>query len=253
MKYRKWLGGGLGWVLGGPLGAILGYLLGSAFDRADSVAHGAGQPQQGYAGAAGQRAQQSTSRGDFMASLVVLTAAVMKADGRVVKAELDYVKHFFVQQFGVEAATDGVRMLRDILKNDFPVYDVSRQIGQRLNHASKMQLLHYLFGISNADGSIHPNEVGLIEVIARSMGVGDADFNSVKSMFVSDSTSAYRILGVSPSATDDEVKKAYRKMAVENHPDKVSYLGEDVQRAAKEKFQKINEAYETIKKERGMK
>lgn len=246
MKYRKWLGGGLGWVLGGPLGAILGYFLGSAFDKADSMASNAGQSRQGYG-------QQSTSRGDFMASLVVLTAAVMKADGRVVKAELDYVKQFFVQQFGVGAATDGVRMLRDILKNDFPVYDVARQVGQHLNYSSKLQLVHFLFGISNADGQIHPNEINLIDNIAANMGLGDTDFNSIKSMFVKDSASAYSILGISPNATDDEVKKAYRKMAVENHPDKVSYLGEDIQKSAKEKFQKINEAYETIKKERGMK
>lgn len=252
MKYRKWIGGGLGWVLGGPLGAILGYFLGSAFDKASTMTD-AGRSRQGYGGPSFQRPQQTTSRGDFMACIVVLTGAVMKADGRVTKAELDYVKQFFVQQFGMEAATDGIRMLRDILKNDIPVYDVSRQIGQRLNHASKLQLLHYLFGISNADGQIQPNEVSLIGQIASGMGVGNTDFNSIKSMFIKDSTSAYTILGITPNATDDEVKKAYRKMAVENHPDKVSYLGEDVQKSAKEKFQKINEAYETIKKERGMK
>lgn len=250
MKYKKWIGGGLGWVLGGPLGAILGYLLGSAFDKSDFSTSGS-RPNQGYESPTYQR--QTTSRNDFMVSLVVLTSAVMKADGRVTKAELDYVKQFFVQQFGVAAATDGVRMLRDILKNNIPVDDVARQIGQHLNYASKQQLLHYLFGISNADGQIHPNEVSLIGQIASGMGVGNTDFNSIKSMFIKDSTSAYTILGISPDATDDEVKKAYRKMAVENHPDKVSYLGEDVQKAAKEKFQKINEAYETIKKERGMK
>ena len=185
-------------------------------------------------------------------SLVVLTAAVMKADGKVTQAELNYVKQFFVRQFGVEAATDGIRMLRDVLKQQIPVYEVSRQIGQMLNYSSRLQLIDYLFGISNADGSVQANESSVIEVIARNMGISDTDFNSIKSMFVKqDADSAYKILGISPSATDDEVKKAYRKMAVENHPDKVAYLGEDVQRAAKEKFQKINEAYEAIKKQRG--
>ena len=171
---------------------------------------------------------------------------------RVTQAELNYVKQFFVRQFGVEAATDGIRMLRDVLKQQIPVYEVSRQIGQMLNYSSRLQLIDYLFGISNADGSVQANESNVIEVIARNMGISDTDFNSIKSMFVKqDADSAYKILGISPSATDDEVKKAYRKMAVENHPDKVAYLGEDVQRAAKEKFQKINEAYEAIKKQRG--
>ena len=252
MRFGKWIGGGIGWALGGPLGGLLGYFIGSAFD---SNSQTGGHSQTGFDGQPGAGtgyARQQTSRGDFMVSLVVLTAAVMKADGKVTQAELNYVKQFFVRQFGVETATDGIRMLRDVLKQQIPVYEVSRQIGQMLNYSSKLQLIDYLFGISTADGQIHTNELNVIEVIARKMGISDTDFNSIKSMFVkADADSAYKILGISPSATDDEVKKAYRKMAVENHPDKVAYLGEDVQRAAKEKFQKINEAYEAIKKQRG--
>ena len=252
MRFGKWIGGGIGWALGGPLGGLLGYFIGSAFD---SNSQTGGQNQTGFGGQPGAGtgyARQQTSRGDFMVSLVVLTAAVMKADGKVTQAELNYVKQFFVRQFGVETATDGIRMLRDVLKQQIPVYEVSRQIGQMLNYSSKLQLIDYLFGIANAKGSVLTIELNLIEAISRNMGVSTSDFNSIKSMFVkADADSAYKILGISPSATDDEVKKAYRKMAVENHPDKVAYLGEDVQRAAKEKFQKINEAYEAIKKQRG--
>ena len=252
MKFGKWIGGGIGWALGGPLGGILGYFIGAAFDTNSQPG---GQSQAGFSGRPSGStgySQQQTSRGDFMVSLVVLTAAVMKADGKVTQAELNYVKQFFVRQFGVETATDGIRMLRDVLKQQIPVYDVSRQIGQMLNYSSRLQLIDYLFGISNADGVLHTSEVNVIEIIANNMGISSTDYNSIKSMFVKqDADSAYKILGISPSATDDEVKKAYRKMAVENHPDKVAYLGEDVQRAAKEKFQKINEAYEAIKKQRG--
>ena len=252
MRFGKWIGGGIGWALGGPLGGFLGYLIGSAFD---SEPQSGNNNQGGYDGRQSRgpgHSRQQTSRGDFMVSLVVLTAAVMKADGRVTQAELNYVKQFFVRQFGVETATDGIRMLRDVLKQQIPVYDVSRQIGQMLNYSSRLQLIDYLFGIVSTKGSVLPSELRLIEVIASNMGVSNTDFNSIKSMFVkADADSAYKILGISPSATDDEVKKAYRKMAVENHPDKVAYLGEDVQRAAKEKFQKINEAYEAIKKQRG--
>ena len=252
MKFGKWIGGGIGWALGGPLGGILGYFIGAAFDTNSQPG---GQSQAGFSGRPSGStgySQQQTSRGDFMVSLVVLTAAVMKADGKVTQAELNYVKQFFVRQFGVETATDGIRMLRDVLKQQIPVYDVSRQIGQMLNYSSRLQLIDYLFGIVSTKGSVLPSELRLIEGIANNMGVNGTDFNSIKSMFVKvDADSPYKILGISPSATDDEVKKAYRKMAVENHPDKVAYLGEDVQRAAKEKFQKINEAYEAIKKQRG--
>ena len=234
------------------MGGILGDFIGAAFDTNSQPGS---QSQTGFSGRPGGSAgysQQQTSRGDFMVSLVVLTAAVMKADGKVTQAELNYVKQFFVRQFGVETATDGIRMLRDVLKQQIPVYDVSRQIGQMLNYSSRLQLIDYLFGIVSTKGFVQPSELKLIEAIANNMGVSGTDFNSIKSMFVkAEADSAYKILGISPNATDEEVKKAYRKMAVENHPDKVAYLGEDVQRAAKEKFQRINEAYEAIKKQRG--
>jgi DnaJ like chaperone protein len=187
-----------------------------------------------------------------MVSLIVLTAAVLKADGVIKKGELDYVKQYFLQSFGHEAATDAIRMLRDITKQDIPVNDVARQVGQHLDNSSKLQLLHYLFGIAKADGQIDRSEVDLIQVISNYMGVASNDFTSIKAMFYKDLHISYSILGIDKSATNDEIKKAYRKMAIEYHPDKVSYLGEDVQKSANEKFQKINEAYKTIKKERGI-
>jgi DnaJ like chaperone protein len=241
MKYAKWIGGGLGWVItASPIGGILGFLIGSAFD-------GLSQSE-----SATTIHRTSTTRGDFMVSLIVLTAAVMKADGKVTRGELDFVKQYLLRAFGREAATDGVRMLRDVLKQEIPIDQVSRQIGQNLDYSSRLQLLHYLFGISSADGVTHRSEVEVIRTISGYMGVSVSDFNSIKSMFYSDTHIAYSILGLEPNATDEEIKKAYRKMAIEYHPDKVAYLGEDVQHSAKEKFQKINEAYETIKKERGM-
>jgi DnaJ like chaperone protein len=240
MSLGKWIAGGLGWAFFGPIGGIVGFLLGSAFDGNNQV----GIPK-------GASPSGPTTRGDFMVSLIVLTAAVMKADGTIKKAELEYVKKYLLRSFGQEAATDAIRMLRDVLKQQIPVQDISRQIGQHLDYSSKLQLLHYLFGISSSDGQTKLNEVELIKQISGYMGVGASDFNSIKSMFYSDTHMAYSILGLQPNATNDEIKKAYRKMAVEYHPDKVSYLGEDIQNSAKEKFQKINEAYESLKKERG--
>lgn len=239
MSYGKWIAGGLGWAFLGPIGGILGFLVGSAFDGGQSKIF------------ANQGPNAATTRGDFMVSFIVLTAAVMKSDGKVTRGELDYVKKYLLQSFGPDAANDAVRMLRDMLKQEIPIHEVARQIGQHLDYSSRLQLLHYLFGITIADGTTHKSEADLIHTIASNMGVSNSDFNSIKSMFYNDTNAAYSILGLKPNASNDDIKKAYRKMAVEYHPDKVAYLGPDVQESAKDKFQKINQAYESIKKERG--
>ena len=239
-NYAKWVGGGLGWAFGGTIGGILGYVLGSMF-----------QGQQAGGGRT-FRPGMPTTTGDFNVSLLVLTAAIMKADGTVKKSELEYVKKFYVANFGVEGARYYIKLLGDILKKDFDVVEVSQQIGRFMDYSARLQLMHYLFGVALADGNADPSEVSLIEQMAMAMGLGSADFQSIKAMFVKDTESAYKILGIAASATDEEVKTAYREMAKKYHPDKVSHLGEEVKKAAEEKFQKVNEAYETIKKERGM-
>ncbi len=238
-NYAKWIGGGLGWAFGGPLGAILGYMFGSMM----------GGDNNGTA----YRQGAATQTGDFAVSLLALTAAIMKADGSVKKSELDYVKRFYVQNFGETSAKQYIKMLGEIIKKDIPVDDVARQIGMYMDYSSKLQLLHYLFGIALADGKADKSEITLIEHISALMGIYASDLKSIKAMFVKDSDSAYKILGITPDATDEEVKKAFREMAKKFHPDKVSHLGEDVKKAAEEKFRNINQAYETIKKERGMK
>jgi len=237
-QYAKWLGGGLGWVLGGPIGAILGFVLGNAVDSRK-----AGTSR--YTG-------PETSPSDFTVTLLVLTAAVMKADGKVVKAELDYVKEFLKRNFGIERAKDMTLMLRDIVEKDFEALPVCRQIAQNMQHAGRLELLHLLFGIAQADGKIEAAEIRLLEEMAHAMRISAADFDSIKAMFIASTDDAYKILEITPAATDEEVKKAYRRMAAKHHPDKVATLGEDVQKAANEKFQKVNEAYEKVKGQRGM-
>ena len=239
-NYAKWVGGGLGWAFGGPIGAILGFALGSMFQ-------GQSSGRQSFAPG------MPTMTGDFNVSLLVLTASIMKADGSVKKSELEYVKKFYVSNFGVDGAKHYIKLLGEIIKKDFDALEVSRQIGRFMDYSARLQLMHYLFGIALADGKVDNSEVALIEQIAMAMGLGAADFQSIKAMFVKNTESAYKILGISSSATDEEVKIAYREMAKKYHPDKVSHLGEEVKKAAEDKFQKVNEAYEAIKKERGMK
>ena len=234
---------GLGWSFGGPLGAIVGYAIGSLFSS-NSPTRIRSEVTDTFGDTEEQR--------DFNVTLLVLSAAVMKADGNVKKSELDFVKRFFLQNFGQERAEKYIKMLREILAKDYNLYEVSQQVGRYMDYSSRLQLLHYLFGIAEADGQIAPEELSVINTISDYMGITNSDFQSMKAMFIKETDSAYKILGIDPSATDEEVKRAYREMAKKNHPDLVGNLGDEVRQAAERKFQEINAAYETIKKQRGM-
>jgi DnaJ like chaperone protein len=237
MKLGKWIGGGLGWAFFGPIGALLGFAFGAVVDNISITT---------------LQTNPLTQQGDFIASLLVLTAAVMKADGKVLKSELDYVKRTFLAQFHEEQTRQYMLMLRDILKQEIPVQEVCEQVRHYMDYSARLQLLHYLFGISAADGELHNTEINTIEQIAAGIGIAATDLSSIKAMFVKDTGSMYRILEIEPTASNEEVKKAYRKMAVKYHPDKVVHLGVDMQKSANDKFQQLNAAYEEIKKQRGM-
>lgn len=240
-KFGKWIGGGLGWAIGGPIGGIVGFMLGSMVDGVSTVASEKTETMTGR-----------TTTGGYIMSLLVLIAAVMKADGKVLRSELAYVKQFLVHNFGEDSATEAVRILRDLLNQTIPVTDVCRQIEKNMNYPSRLQLLHFLFGIAQADGQVSKAEEELIRHISKAMGITESDFASILAMFIRNTDADYQILEIERSASDEEVKQAYRKMAKKYHPDKVEYLGEDFKRAANEKFQKVNEAYENIRKEREM-
>ena len=218
---------GLGWAFGGPLGGIIGYAIGSLFS---------GNRPRVIRSEVEDTFGNTEEKRDFNVTLLVLSAAVMKADGNVKRSELDYVKRFFLQNFGQQRAENYIKMLREILDKDYNLYEVSQQVGRYMDYSSRLQLLHYLFGIADADGRISQEELDVINTISDYMGI----------------TNSYKILGIEPSATDEEVKKAYREMAKKNHPDLVTNLGEEVRQAAEKKFQEINGAYESIKKQRGI-
>jgi DnaJ like chaperone protein len=237
MRYAKWIGGGLGWAFGGPIGGILGFIFGSMVDGMQS----------------GKFEYKSTQTGDFSVSLLILSAAVMRADGKVMKSELDYVRGFFARQFGPEIAANRIQMLQEILKQEFNLPEVCQQIGQYMDYPARLQLLHYLFGIAAADNHYNPLEVEMVGTIAGYLGIDRQDFESIRAMFVKDIDSAYKVLEISPDASDEEVKAAYRKMAVKYHPDKVEHLGPEIRKSAEEKFQQLQAAYDEIKKRRGMK
>jgi len=181
----------------------------------------------------------------------VLFAAVMRADEPLLKTELNYIKQFFIRNFGEAYAQERMVLFKDILEQDYPLHDVCGQIRRNMDYPSRLELIHLLFGLANADGQVHKAESHVIGEIGGYLGLSRADYQSIKAMFVKDTTSAYRILEIETDADEEGIKKAYRQMANKYHPDKLNHLGEDFVKVAEDKFKAINEAYQQIKQERG--
>lgn len=258
MGVGKWITGFLGWVMFGPIGGLVGFFLGSLFDGGSFIQIDDGT-QPPYGGNTGgntggyTREQQRTGqRNSFLMSLLVLSAAVIKADGHFVKSELEYVKAFLRQNFGEEAAEQAKDIIKGLMEKDINVYEVGSQIRTYMNYSQRLQLFHYLVALAQSDNRVVQAEIDILGVIGSAIGLSSQDVDSIMSMFKNDLESAYRVLEITSSATDEEVRKAYKRMALKYHPDKVSTLGEDVQKAAEEKFKNVQEAYEKIKKSRGM-
>lgn len=239
-NFAKWIGGGLGWAVGGPIGAIVGFALGSLFGSAEKVQ-------------TGQSYSRRTTEADFKASLLVMMACVMKADGNVQKKELDVVKRFLVANFGEEGALDALQMLKKLLDQPINEVEVASQINLYMNYSAKLQLIRLLFDIAYADGDVNIAELNVIQRISNTFNISSADFQSLKAPYVRniDQNWAYKTLEIDPAASVDDVKKAYRRMAMKYHPDKVANLGDDIKKSATEKFRSVNEAYEQLKKQRG--
>lgn len=246
-KFSKWLGAGLGFSLGGPIGSIIGFAVGSFVDgfSKDDILKELEEAQ------ANNRVK-NTHSGDFEISLLILASIVIKADGKVDQRELDFVRSQFVGMYGKERANHAFKLFKGIMKKNVSAHQVCVQIRQHMAHASRLQLIHFLFGIAKSDEFVTEIEIHEIKKISGYLYINQYDFESIKAMFYQESDSAYKILEIPKSATDNEVKKAYRKMIKKYHPDKLQGIGKEHIKGAKEKFLSIQKAYEQIKKERGI-
>lgn len=275
MGAGKWIGGFLGWVAWGPIGALIGYLLGKAVDTYIDGSHqlpggdgweqrqsgqgsyrqqtGQGQYGQGPSTQSRQgRYTADEQRNSFFVSLLVLSSAVIKADGRTHPAELRTVREFIRTNFGEQAAAQAEQILQWLDREQVNIYSVGGQIAANMNYSQRLQLFQYLVSIATSDGDFSASEKSVLEAIASAIRLTSSDAASIIAMYYKEADSAYTVLEISPSATDDEVRSAYRRMAMKYHPDRVATLGPEVQKAAEEKFKKIQEAYATIKKQRGI-
>ena len=114
-----------------------------------------------------------------------------------------------------------------------------------MDYSQRLQLLNYLVMVAQADGSVPQSEITALKECAIWMGLRETEVDSMLHLSGDSLEDAYKVLGVSPDASDNEVKKAH-------HPDKVAALGEDVRKAAEKKFQEINAAKDRIWKARGL-
>ena len=245
MSYSKWIGAAIGWSFGGPIGAIIGLALGSIVDSIGTSI----QPSDGQSPI---YTKQQTQPGDFEISLLILASIVIKADGKQDQRELDFVRNQFVSMYGKERANQAFKLFKEINKQqNISTRQVCLQIRQMMEHASRLQLVHFLFGIAKADGLVTDDEVHQIYTIAGYLGINHNDYESIKAMFYKSADSAYKILEIDKTASNDDIKRAYRNMAKKYHPDKVIHLGKEHQQGAEEKFRKVQEAYEQLQKERG--
>ena len=256
---------------GGALGALAGVALGALFEYGlKAVNKDEGSSESGFAGGgdAWEQAERQRyyegQRNSFLFSLLVLASYIIKADGKVMHSEMEFVRSFLRCNFGEAAVEQGNRILLRLFDEQKRM-DASRQgafketirqscvqIAANMDYAGRLQLLNFLVMLAQADGSVPASEVDALKEVARFMGVADADINSMLKLSGGTLDDAYAVLGVSPDATDDEVRAAYRKLALKHHPDRVAALGEDIRRAAEKKFQEINDAKERIYKARGM-
>ena len=265
----KWLFAGLGWGIGGPIGALLGYWIGKAISPDKQVGSGSYQDTDDSSTHRGPYRNTGTQQ-DINVALMVLIAAVMKVDGEVKRSELDYVKRFLLANYGEERGKEMLKVLQRLVQQDIQIDQVCRQIKVNTDYSTRYHMVDFLFGIGAADGQFATSEINMLRLISQYLGISTSDYTSIFERHVGyqdagaygDSQQSntrsgsnynkdpYRVLGIDSSATDDEVRKAYRKMALKYHPDRTANMSETMQRNAAEQMKEINQAYEEIKRRR---
>ncbi len=255
MAIGKWIGGVIGWMAGGPLGALAGFVIGSLFDS--TVITTNIQTQNNDDPTIGHR-------NSFLFSMLVMASYIIKADGKIMHSEMEFVRRFLRDNFGEQAMNEGNQILLNLFEqrkrmdavnpNSFKqtIYDCGQQIAANLNYGERLQLLRFLAMIAMSDGNVCVQEIEALREVATAMNLSANDVDSMLNLGSSNLDAAYKVLEIDPSATDDEVKAAYRALAKKHHPDRVATLGDDIHKAAEEKFRQINEAKEQIFKARNI-
>ena len=264
MGFGKWIGGIVGFMAAGPLGALAGYAIGSMLEGKEEDNYSGGGYGGGYTGHTYQDPAYG-QRNSFLFSLLVMASYIIKADGKVMHSEMEFVRNFLRVNFGEAAVAEGNQILLNLFEQrkqmdannpsafKNTIYECGVPIKQHMSYEQRLQLLSFLAKIAQSDGNVCKEEIEALKEVATAMGMSAQEVESMLNLGGKTLEEAYKVLEIEPTATDDEVKAAYRKLALKHHPDRVATLGEDVKKAAEEKFQQINNAKEMIFKARGLK
>ncbi len=259
MGFGKWIGGIVGFMAGGPLGALAGYALGSLLDNSVEKIDSGEYREQSYNGT------NYGQRNSFLFSLLVLSSYIIKADGKVMHSEMEFVRKFLRVNFGEDAVIEANNILLKLFEQQKKmnaqnpmafrntIYECGGQIKANMSYEERLQLLSFLANIAKSDGNVCSAEIDALKEVARAMGLSAKEVESMLNLGGNSLEAAYAVLEIEPTATDDEVKKAYKKLALKHHPDRVATLGDDIRRAAEKKLQQINNAKDIIYKARGIK
>ncbi len=265
----KIIGGTVGLVLGGPLGLVAGAAFGHMIDRSsDTVEQQRGGErkssfgffnQQGAGMAFGGNSQYQAQLVFFVGTFSML-AKLAKADGTVSEPERRKVQEFIEQDLRLvgESRDAAIRIFETALREGGTFEEFAFQYYQQFSHDRNMLELaiDILYRVGMADGSLTNAEQKLIYSAVHIFRLPESVIETLRTKYSGTGSSkkkTYAVLGVSPSAGDEEIKRAYRKMVSEYHPDKIASKGlpDEFISFAHEKFRDIQEAYETIRKERG--
>lgn len=256
MAKSTWIGAALGWFIAGPFGALIGGFIGSMLGDNDGDSS---FTKSFFGGSSGS--SDEANRNSYLMSMLVLMSYIIRADGRIMHSEMELARQWLRQNFGDVAAQQGDQILRRLFEAAKEqgeqqyrrnIREACLQIAKNVDLGGRLQLLNFLLMIAQADGYVDATEVNALKDLARWMDLPTEEVDSMLNMGHDDLESAYKVLGVSPDVTDDVLKSVYRKLALEHHPDRVAALGEDVRKAAEQKFQEINAAKEIIWKARGL-
>jgi DnaJ like chaperone protein len=285
MAKAKWIGGFLGLLSGGPIGALAGFVLGALFDKltddngliADESEYDYnGYGGNGYSRSGGNYANSGSyssgssdnvdygTRNGFLFSMLTLASYIIRADGKIMHSEMETMRTFLRQNFGQTAVDEGNAIMLKLFEEQKRmeahnpgsyrqvIIEACQQLRRVLNRPQRLQLLQLLAMLAKADGTVAREEIAALREVTTQLGLDEAELNSMLNLGTTTLDAAYAVLEIEPTATDDEVRAAYKRMVVKHHPDRVASLGEDIKAAAEKKMREINEAKELIYKARGL-
>ena len=245
----KLVGGTLGFALGGPLGAVAGAVFGHAFDKNQQMEGG---------GRLSYLSSHEQANMTFFVAVFSMLAKVARADGHVSRAEIDTIERFMAEDLRLspQSRNAAVGIFQTALDSPQTFEDFAGQFYEQFRYQPQILefMLDILFRLSTADGRLTEEGESMIQSAARIFGVGEERYRRIRKSYASDVESYYAVLGVARDDSAEEIKRAYRRLVQEYHPDKIAAKGlpEEFTRFAQDKFREIQEAYENVKSDKGI-